>query len=127
MNTNSLDKCKLLDWSGIEEIVAEGRKVSSDPNEEVNHIPLGPNAMKVLVDISHKPDSFLWRPTSDMTCIKHAQGKTIAWPVERVIIQMDQQSEEQDNISLHSVICFSYKILLLSMLIMCVIVYIIYN
>ena len=83
--------------------------------------------MKVLVDISHKPDSFLWRPTSDMTCIKHAQGKTIAWPVERVIIQMDQQSEEQDNISLHSVICFSYKILLLSMLIMCVIVYIIYN
>ena len=127
MNTNSLDKCKLLDWSGIEEIVAEGRKVSSDPNEEVNHIPLGPNAMKVLVDISHKPDAFLWRPTSDMTCIKHAQGKTIAWPVERIIIQMDQQSEEQDNISLHLVICFSYKILLLSILIMCVIIYIIYN
>ncbi|KAK9943326.1 hypothetical protein M0R45_008938 [Rubus argutus] len=92
-------KCKLLDWSGTEEIVAEGCWISSDPKELVNQIPLGPNAMKVWVDIPNIPDAFLWRPTSNMTFIQQAQGKTVAWPVERVIMQMDGQSEEQDNMS----------------------------
>lgn len=99
MNTNSKKKCKLLDWSGTDETIAEGFWVSSDPKELVNQIPLGPNAMKVWVDIPIKPEVFLWRPTTKMTCIQEAQGKTIAWPAERVIMEIDEQSEEQDNMS----------------------------
>lgn len=55
--------------------------------------------MKVWVDIPNIPDAYLWRPTSNMTFIQQAQGKTVAWPAERVVMQMDDQSEEQDNIS----------------------------
>lgn len=93
----------LLDWCGTDEIVAEGCVLSTDPKELVNHIHLGPNAMKVSVHIINNPDAFLWRPTINMTCIKEAHGKTIAWPVERVILQNEQQSDEEDNISIPSV------------------------
>lgn len=58
-NTSSKKKCKLLDWSGTEEVVAEGCWVSSDPKELVNQIPLGLNAMKVWVYIPNIPDVFL--------------------------------------------------------------------
>nr|XP_011462458.1 PREDICTED: uncharacterized protein LOC105350978 [Fragaria vesca subsp. vesca] len=58
--------------------------------------------MKVLVDIPIKPDAFLWRPTASMFCFQQAKGSMIAWPAEKVILQMDQQSEEQDNLSMHS-------------------------
>ncbi|KAK9926973.1 hypothetical protein M0R45_024179 [Rubus argutus] len=98
-NSSLKKKCKLLDWCGTEEIVVEGCWVSSDPKELVNQIPLGPNATKILVDIPNIPDAFLWRPTSNMSFVHQAQGKMIAWPVERVIMQIDEQSEEQDNIS----------------------------
>ena len=57
--------------------------------------------MKVLVDIPIKPDAFLWRPTSSMFCFEQAKGNTIAWPADKVILQTHQQSEEQDNLSLH--------------------------
>ncbi|PRQ34073.1 putative transposase, Tnp1/En/Spm [Rosa chinensis] len=102
MSPKSLDKCKLLDWCGMDEIVAEGRWCSSDPNELVNHTPLGPNAMKVRVDIPNKPEAFLWRPSPNMSCMEQAQGKTIAWPADKVVLQISQQSENEDNISMPS-------------------------
>lgn len=34
-----------------------------------------------------------------MTFIQQAQSKTVAWPAERAVMQMDDQSEEQDNMS----------------------------
>lgn len=37
----------LVDWSGNDENVAEGRLFSSDPGDSVNGIPLGPNAVSV--------------------------------------------------------------------------------
>lgn len=48
----------LLDWCGTDEIVAEGCVLSTDPKELVNHIHLGPNAMKVSVHIINNPDAF---------------------------------------------------------------------
>ena len=56
----SLNKCKLLDWFGGEDIVVEGELISKDPKELINLIPLGPNAMKIRVVIFTKPDAFLW-------------------------------------------------------------------
>jgi len=63
---------KLLDWYGGEEIVAAGELLSKDPNELLNQIPLGPNAVKIRVVICIKPDAYLWRPTTEMTYIGDA-------------------------------------------------------
>ncbi|XP_062100775.1 uncharacterized protein LOC133806696 [Humulus lupulus] len=52
-------KCKILDWIGSGEIIAEGYFISSDPKDEVHHVPLGPSAMKVGIDLVRKNDAFL--------------------------------------------------------------------
>lgn len=61
-----MNQCKLMDWNGLEEIVAEGRWQSRDPCVLVNGLPLGPKAVKVFVDAVLQPHSFLWRPTPEM-------------------------------------------------------------
>ena len=42
--------------------------------------------MKVWVDVAKKLETFLWRPTSDLTNIEEAVGTAIAWPADKVII-----------------------------------------
>ena len=79
-------KCKLLDWMGTGDVVAEGRWASSDPYASVHCIPIGPDAMKVWVDVAKKPDVFLWRTSSDMTYMEEAVGSAIAWPANKVIM-----------------------------------------
>lgn len=102
-SSNSQNGCTLLDWSGTDEIVAEGCFISSDPKELVNQVPLGENAMKVLVDIPTKPNAFLFRPLVGICRMEEAKGKFIAWPADRVILQHEQEYEKQDNISSSSV------------------------
>ena len=86
-SVNSLsNKCQLLDWMGLGEVVAEGHWSSSDPNALVHHIPIGPNAMRVWVDVVKKPEAFLWRTAADMTYIEEAIGTTVAWPTNKVVI-----------------------------------------
>ncbi|XP_022883204.1 uncharacterized protein LOC111399957 [Olea europaea var. sylvestris] len=88
VNTNTLNnKCKLLDWTGKGEEVAEGRWSSNDPKILVHHVPLGPNAARVWVDVAMKPDAFLWRPTCDITYIEECVGTTVAWPIDKVVIE----------------------------------------
>ncbi|KAH7839622.1 hypothetical protein Vadar_006403 [Vaccinium darrowii] len=84
VTTNPNSDCKLLHWTGTEEVVAEGRWSSSDPNEHAHHIPLGPSAMRVWVDVAKNGAAFLWRPTSDMETIEDAVGTTVAWPVDKI-------------------------------------------
>ena len=86
-NKSQNRKCKLLDWCGSDEIVAEGRWFSNDPKELVHHVMLGPNAVRVWVDVARKPEAFLWRPTSAMTTIEEAIGGNIAWPADKVIME----------------------------------------
>lgn len=74
----------LFDWGGSEEIVAEGRVHSSDPDHIINGIPLGPNAVIVWVDNPKNQDAYLWRPIVGMTCIREAVGKKIAWPESKL-------------------------------------------
>lgn len=71
--------------------------MSDDPEEVVNGIALGPTVLKILVQIPIKPDMFLFRPATNMSFIKEARGKAIAWPAERVIQQFSEESEEEQN------------------------------
>ncbi|KAH7849327.1 hypothetical protein Vadar_016355 [Vaccinium darrowii] len=89
-NNPGSNNCKLLDWMGTGEVVAAGHWSSSDPNERVHHIPLGPNAMRVWVDVVKKREVFLRRPTSDILYIEEAKGTTVAWPADKVL--MDSSS-----------------------------------
>lgn len=96
MNTRLLPKCVLFDWSGRVEKVAEGRVLSSDPEDFLNDIPLGPNSVKVLVETAVKADAFLWRPAPNMFTIDEAIGEIIAWPQSFSVV-FDQGSETEDN------------------------------
>ncbi|KAH7852707.1 hypothetical protein Vadar_028169 [Vaccinium darrowii] len=88
VNTNPhSNKCKLLDWMGTCEVVIEGHWSSSDPNALVHNIPIGPNAMRVWVDVPKKFQVYyLWRNASEMTYIEQALGTTVAWTTDKVII-----------------------------------------
>jgi hypothetical protein len=98
----------LFDWSGKEEIVAEGHWYSSDPKMLVNDIPLGPNAMTVWVDTPKKHEAFLWRPTPDLTCIEDVVGSIVAWPANKVALEKIPESEEVDNASSPMVYIYIY-------------------
>lgn len=95
MNTRLLPKCVLLDWSGTGERVAEGRILSSEPNDLVNDIQLSPNSVKVFIETAIKNDAFLWRPMTDMHTIETAVGEMIAWPSSSCVI-VDQGSHPED-------------------------------
>ncbi|KAM6559822.1 hypothetical protein CsatA_029061 [Cannabis sativa] len=86
VNTHG-DRCKILDWCGSSETIADGHFISSDPKDLVHQIPLGPNAMKVGIDVVRQPGAFLWRPIPAITCIEEAIGNTIAWPADKVIMR----------------------------------------
>ncbi|XP_031738367.1 uncharacterized protein LOC101217008 isoform X8 [Cucumis sativus] len=87
-DNNALPKCKMLDWCGTGEVVAEGRWSSNDPKVIVHHVPLGPQAVKVWVDLPKRSDAFLWRPNSEMHYIKDAVGSAVAWPLDKVVMSM---------------------------------------
>lgn len=85
-STTSINKCKLLHWlSNDEEPVAEGRWQTRDPKALVNGIPLGPNAIKVFVDVVNEPDTFLWRPTEEHSNLHDSLKTFVAWPVSRIL------------------------------------------
>lgn len=96
-NGNTFDKCDLLDWSGTDEIVAEGRVVSSDPNELVHRIPLGPKAKIVLIEFPRKLDAFLWRAVFHTIHIGEAAGMLVAWPADKVILHKLDQIDNTVN------------------------------
>jgi len=85
----------LVDWSGSDENVAEGRILSSEPDDFVNDIPLGPLGVKVLVESAIKSDAFLWRPATGMYNVEHAVGEMIAWPVNKCVF-IDQGMYSED-------------------------------
>ncbi|KAH7835581.1 hypothetical protein Vadar_027575 [Vaccinium darrowii] len=42
--------------------------------------------MRVWVDLVKKREVYLWRPTSDMLYIEDAEGTTVAWPADKVLM-----------------------------------------
>ncbi|XP_062109647.1 uncharacterized protein LOC133821235 [Humulus lupulus] len=81
--TKARNSCYLLDWSDA--IIAEGHWDSSDPDLEVHRIPLGPDFMRVWVDVAVVPSAYLFCPNYAMLTIREAVGSTVAWPSQKVI------------------------------------------
>lgn len=80
--------CKLIDWIKGDEVVAEGRWVTSDPNSLLHCNPLGKNSSKVWVVKAVKPLAPLWKtPNSEINNIKEAEGTTIAWPTYYILME----------------------------------------
>lgn len=96
MNRKALPACVLTDLVDSDDIVAEGRLMSSDPEDYVNGIPLGPNAVKVLVETAIKPDTFIWRPSDNIFNIGEAVGEIISWPAHGCLVT-DIRSNGEDN------------------------------
>lgn len=68
--------------------MAEGRLHSSDSNEIINDLPLGPCAVIVWIDKPIKKDAFLWRPAPAMIHVEEAVGRKVAWPESQVVVEM---------------------------------------
>lgn len=81
-----MNKCKLLHWlSNAEEHVAKGRWQTREPKSLVNGLPLGPNAIKVFVDAVYETETFLWRPTEELSNLHDSLKSFVAWPVNRIV------------------------------------------
>ena len=59
---------------------------SNDLNEFVNYGPLGPNAMKVCVEVVKIHDAYLWKPSAEMSTVEEAFTSTVAWLADKVIL-----------------------------------------
>ena len=97
LRATSANKCKLLDFSNDEVIVAEGRWLTQDANELVNGLPLGPKAVKVFVDSVLQPETFIWRPTIDTTYLEDCLMAFVSWHVNKVAF--DTSSTTQHSAS----------------------------
>ena len=82
----------MVDWSGSDEDVGEGRILSSDPDDLVNDCRLGP---KGLVESATKADAFLWRPATKMFTMEEAVGQIIAWPASKCVL-LDKELQIED-------------------------------
>ena len=67
-------------------MVAEGRWASDNPEQTVHFVPLGPNAVKVWIDVVKVTFAEVWGPSSEIECLGDAIGSCIAWPKEKVIL-----------------------------------------
>ncbi|XP_062114959.1 uncharacterized protein LOC133828957 [Humulus lupulus] len=74
--TEGKNACYLLDWADV--IVVEGHWDSSDPKIIVHGKPLGPDFMRVWVDVDIVPESYLFHPNNAMLTIQEAVGSTVA-------------------------------------------------
>lgn len=100
-------------------MVAEGRVHSSDSNQIINGVPLGPEAAIVWVDNPIKEDAFLWRPIAGVTCIGEAVGKTIAWPSSKLVFENTIPSTPMSNVpTSRTVIYYIANIYIYDLLIM---------
>ncbi|KAG7537639.1 Transposase-associated domain [Arabidopsis suecica] len=79
-------KCMLMDITGLKRVVAEGRWSSNDPNMKVHFKPLGPNGVRVWVDVVRVNDAEVWRPSDAVECMEDALGTTVAWPTDKVVL-----------------------------------------
>ena len=76
-------------------IVAEGRWQTKDQSALVNGLPLGPVAVKVFVDVILQPETFIWRPTMDVTYLEDCLQSFVAWPAHKVSYENTTDSAVQ--------------------------------
>ena len=95
------DKINIYDWNSTGVTVAEGSLCSTDQDDLVNDIPLGPGVAIVKVDVAVVEDAYQWRPVSDeMFLMSHAVKMKISWPQNK--IQQISQQAMKETISKNS-------------------------
>ena len=53
---------------------------------KIGHVPIGPNAVAVIVTSALSSEASLWRPTIDVLSLEDAVGCKVAWPINKVIL-----------------------------------------
>ena len=48
---------------------------------------MGPNAVKIFVDVVCQPDTFIWRPTVDVTYLEDCLQSFVSWLVNKVVFE----------------------------------------
>jgi len=71
---------------GKNQVVAEGRWGSDNPEDSVHFVSLGPNPVKVWIDVVKVNLAEVWRSSSEIECLGDAIGTCIAWPKEKVVL-----------------------------------------
>lgn len=79
-------KCKLMDIDGKKQVVAEARWASNNPEVTCHFVPLGPDGVKVWVDVVKVKKATVWRPSEEIECMGDAIGSAIAWPKDKIIL-----------------------------------------
>lgn len=79
-------KIKLMDLSGNNVVVAEGRWSSNHPEHLVHFQPLGSGACRVFVDVVKVRDAAVWRTSSEIEYMEDSFGSCLAWPEDKVLM-----------------------------------------
>ena len=88
-------RVQILDWihSG-DVVVGEGEFCSAEPMYKISRIPIGPNAMVVLVKSALSSEASLWRPTTDVLYLEEAVGCKIPWSIDKVLLYKGPAASE---------------------------------
>ncbi|XP_056852868.1 uncharacterized protein LOC108829682 [Raphanus sativus] len=80
-------RVQILDWFESEDVVVgEGEFCSDEPMYKIGRVPIGPNAVAVIVKSALISEAFLWRPTTDVLSLGDAVGCKVAWPINKVVL-----------------------------------------
>lgn len=78
-------------------MIAQGILLSTDPSELVNGMPLGLKAATVKITLVVKPGAYLWRPTPEIPFMADALNETIAWPFDRLKLQVQPEDSNRKS------------------------------
>ena len=68
-------RVQILDWIESEDVVVgEGEFCSAEPKYKIGRIPIGPNAVALVVKSALSSVASLWRPTTDVLTLDEAMG-----------------------------------------------------
>lgn len=107
-------KVEILDWfDSTDVVIGAGEFCSAEPMYKIGRVPIGPNAVAIVVKSALTPRASLWRPSTDMSSIEQAVGCKIAWPIDKVILdKAPNSSVDVSKVMLvNSVVCNSLQYL----------------
>ncbi|XP_056843176.1 uncharacterized protein LOC130495711 [Raphanus sativus] len=94
-------RVQILDWFESEDVVVgEGEFCSDEPMYKIGRVPIGPNAVAVIVKSALISEAFLWRPTTDVLSLGDAVGCKVAWPINKVVLDRNPVASQDVLMSL---------------------------
>ncbi|XP_048614493.1 uncharacterized protein LOC125587659 isoform X1 [Brassica napus] len=103
-------RVQILDWIESEDVVVgEGEFCSAEPKYKIGRIPIGPNAVAIVVKYALSASASLWRPTTDVLTLDEAVGYKISWPMDKVILDKDPNCSEDLSMVNFQILFSSYN------------------